>query len=428
MTFDDSLRKALWETAANDIPENVNLWPRIKAKTRLQEAAIVHPRLKLSLTVVIVLVALIVVATVAYAFYRLMIDPGLQAVENAGLVSNLNQTAEPTVFSAIPTQLAPAAGTSKTQNGITVTLNWAYADENRLALQLSVEGLKLPEGVPTGDFICKLYVSNGQGVSIGSIEPADIQTQKDKPGQHIVLTYISYQHIDANRNDHLNLSMDLTIGACGPRWDFGEVYIPGQEAQTPTPPPLIGNYHLNVTVPVYKGLTLIPKQTLVADGISIRLDTITLSPSFTSVHICYLPTGDRKLDFTGWNPQVNIQVGDKKFFTLNTYFGITVGDTLSCVEMGVPKAIDPQIQSFRVIVQKILSGPPGPLSLKEQKVIQQKLASQGIEIAFEEGDGNIWKITKRPGDMTETDAIQKANEAMMNSIEGPWVFNVEVNR
>jgi hypothetical protein len=222
--------------------------------------------------------------------------------------------------------------------------------------------------------------------------------------------------------------MDLTIGACGPRWDFGEVYIPGQEAQTPTPPPLIGNYHLNVTVPVYKGLTLIPKQTLVADGISIRLDTITLSPSFTSVHICYLPTGDRKLDFTGWNPQVNIQVGDKKFFTLNTYFGITVGDTLSCVEMGVPEAIDPQIQSFRVIVQKILSGPPGPLSLKEQKVIQQKLASQGIEIAFEEGDGNIWKITKRPGDMTETDAIQKANEAMMNSIEGPWVFNVEVNR
>ena len=61
-------------------------------------------------------------------------------------------------------------------------------------------------------------------------------------------------------------------------------------------------------------------------------------------------------------------------------------------------------------------------------MVQQKLASQGIEIAFEEGDGNIWKITKRPGDMTEMVAIRKANEAMTNSIEGPWVFTVEVNR
>jgi hypothetical protein len=428
MNIDDSLWKALWQTAVNDIPENVNLWPLIKAKVSLKEVATVHPRLKLSLTVVIVLVALIVVATVAYACYRLMIDPGLQSVENAGLVSNLNQTAEPTVFATVPTQLAPAVGLSKTLNGITVTLNWAYADENRLALQLSVEGLKLPEGVSTGDFICKLYVSNGQGVSIGSIDPADVQTQKDKPGQPIILTYISYQHIDASRHNHLNLSMDLTIGACGPRWDFGEVFIPGQEAQTPTPPPLIGNYHLNVTVPVYKGLTLTPNQTLVADGISIRLDTITLSPSFTSLHICYLPAGIRKLDFAGWNPQVTIQVGDKKIINLDTYFGITVRDIKSCVEMGVPVAIDPQIQSFKVIVQKIFTGPPGPLSPDEQKVVQQKLASQGIEIAFEEGDGNIWKITKRPGEMTEMVAIRKANEAMTNSIEGPWVFTVEVNR
>ena len=353
MNIDDPLRKALWQTAINDIPEDVNLWPLINAKVSLIKTATVQPKLKLSLTIVIVFVALIGVSTIAYAYYRLMIDPGLQTVENAGLVPNLNQTAEATVFATVPTQLAPTAGTSRTLNGITVTLNWAYADENRLALQLSVEGLQLPEGVSTGDFICKLYVSNGQGVSIGSIAPADIQTQRDKPGQPIILTYLSNQHIDANRQDHLDLSMDLTVGACGPRWNFGEVSIPGQETQTPTPPPLIGNYHFNKSVPVQKGLMLTPNQTSVTDGISVRLETITISPSFTSLKICYQPVNDKQVDLTNWSPQVSIAADDSLPIDLAGYKGYRIKQSESCDEMGAPIPLDNHNNQIKVIVQAI---------------------------------------------------------------------------
>jgi len=360
MMTDETLRQALWQTVVNDIPEDRDLWPGIKANVRLKRNPIGHPKLKLSLTFVIVLISLIVVATVAYAWYRIMIDPGLQNAENKGLVVDYNQTSEPTVFAAVPTQLAQASGPSKTQNGITVTLNWAYADENRLALQMAVEGFKLPEGAQIGDYICKLYVSNNQGVSIGSIDPADVQVLKDKPGQPIILTYVSTQHIDASRHDHLDLSMDLTIGPCGPRWNYGEVYIPDQKTQTPTPPPLIGNYHFNVTVPVYKGLTLTSNQTLISDGVTVRLETITFSPSFTSLHICFDASGDQKFNFAEWYPQVSIQAGDKQAMNLNTYMGVTVGDTESCDDMGIPVPIDPKLEPIRVIVQKINAGPSEP--------------------------------------------------------------------
>jgi hypothetical protein len=360
MNKDDSLRKALWQTAVNDIPENVDLWPLIKASVSGRKKPVGHPRVRLPLTILIVLISLLVVATVAYACYRIMIDPGLQNVENKGLVVNFNQTSQPTVFAAVPTQLAQGSGPSKKENGITVTLNWAYADENRLALQMTVEGFKLPAGALLRDFICKLYVSNNQGVSIGSIDPADVEIQKDKPEQPILLTYVSNQPIDASKHEHLDLSMDLTIGACGPRWDYGEVTIPGQETRTPTPPPLIGNYHFNITVPVYKGLTLTPNQTLVSEGMSVRLEKITLSPSFTSLHICFDTSENRKINLAEWYPQVSIRTGDKPAINLNTYMGITVGDLEACDDMGIPESIDPKLETIQVIVGKMGSGGPGP--------------------------------------------------------------------
>jgi hypothetical protein len=361
MNTDETLRNALWQAALNAIPENVNLWPRIKANVSVKRRPVGRPKVRLSLAFVIALVSLIIVATVAYAYYRMMIDPGLQNVENKGLVVNFNQTSEPTVFSALPTQLAQPSGPSRTQNGITVSLNWAYADENRLAIQMVVEGFKLPEGALMRDYICKLYVSNDQGVSIGSIDPSDVQLKKDDPGQPILLTYVSNQPIDASRHDHLHLRMDLTIGPCGPRWNFGEVYIPGQETQTPTPPSLIGNYHFDIVIPVYKGLTLTPNQTQIADGISVRLETITLSPSFTSLHICFEAPWHRKFIFTDWNPQVSIQVGDKPVLKVEPYLGVEIGESNSCSDMGIPVPLDPKLEPIRVIVQKISAGQSAPL-------------------------------------------------------------------
>ncbi len=361
MNTDETLRKALWQAAITDIQKNVNICPRIKDVFTAKIIPLIHPKVKLSLTVVIVLGALIAVATAAYAFYRIMIDPGLQNVENKGLVVNFNQASAPTVFAAVPTQLVQSSGPSSTHKGITVTLNWAYADENRLAIQMAVEGLKLPEGALMNEYICKLYVSNDQGVSIGSIDPVDVQVKKDDPGQPILLTYVSNQPIDASRHDHLHLRMDLTIGPCGPRWNFGEVHIPGQETQTPTPPPLIGNYHFDIVIPVYKGLTLIPNQTQVADGISVRLETITLSPSFTSLHICFETPWNRKFISADWNPQVSIQAGDKPALELEPYSGIEIGESSSCSDMGIPIPLDPKLELIRVIVQKISAGQPAPL-------------------------------------------------------------------
>jgi hypothetical protein len=84
-----------------------------------------------------------------------MMDPGLQGVEDAGMITDFERTAEPTVFPTPPWQLSISDGIAQTSNGITVTLNWAYTDESRMAIQLTIYGLEVPEGMDLEELICK---------------------------------------------------------------------------------------------------------------------------------------------------------------------------------------------------------------------------------------------------------------------------------
>jgi len=153
--------------------------------------------------VLIALLTLLAFTTVVYAVDRLMIDHGLQTADQNGLVSDFNQTAMPTVFNALPADLAASNQASESKNGVTVTLEWAYMDESRLALQITLSGFSVPKGQNLGDFLCHPYLTNKQGVSLG--QSALQEVRQAQPGQPYELVYIYYQNVDAAQNDHLRL-------------------------------------------------------------------------------------------------------------------------------------------------------------------------------------------------------------------------------
>ena len=278
----EQVQEALKNIACEAVPEGSNLWPQIAAKIERGNMLALHSRHRLRLIILFALLILAVAACI-YVYNRLMMDPGLQGVEDAGMVTDFERTAEPTIFPTPPWQLGVYSDIAQTSNGITVTLNWAYADESRMAIQLTIDGLKVPEGVDLEELICKPYITSDEGVS-RRLYKGGPEILEDKPGKPIILAYVYEQAVDTNLHKYLNLNLDLTLGPCADYLNFDEVYL---NKPMPTPPPLIGNYHLRFQVPVYDGMSIAPEQTVDANGLSMRLETITLSPSHTNVLLCY---------------------------------------------------------------------------------------------------------------------------------------------
>jgi hypothetical protein len=140
---DESIRKSLQTIARHAIPENTNLWPRLAARLERKDTLPMNLKWKIIWTTLLVLLGLSALTGVAYAFYRYFNnDAGLQSVSNAGLLSTVNVTAQPTTN---PTATLPepvtAIGDSQTLEGVTLTLDWIYLMDGQQAFGFSVDGL-----------------------------------------------------------------------------------------------------------------------------------------------------------------------------------------------------------------------------------------------------------------------------------------------
>src|SRR5512137_130184 len=79
-----------------DLPTHVDLRERVMSKAAPVKLETPTTHLKLVPSLIIALIAVVLLSSLVYAIYRLVIDPGLHAVQDAGLVTKLNTTAQPT--------------------------------------------------------------------------------------------------------------------------------------------------------------------------------------------------------------------------------------------------------------------------------------------------------------------------------------------
>ena len=433
MKKDQSIKQALAEIAQEGTQGHSNPWPLLHDKVERLHA---HSGFHLSRRSVSLLVVVALITVAAGAYYFLM-DSGLQKADEAGLVAHLNQTAAPTVFSNVPAELVPTNRVSQTQNGITVTLNWAYADELRVAWQLTITGLSIPKGAMASDYICAPYVTTKEGIYLNP-NGGGMKVLQDQPGNPMVISYVSYQKIDASQYDHLNVALNLTVGPCAPQWNFDQAYI-DRPGPTSTPVPLIGTYHLVFQVPVNKGVTITPDQTVEASGVKMRLETITTTPSYTMVHLCYdappildlagnLVTNDGDLLMVG----VTLQSGSSSPVEEDYYFHLAGDDNESgsserCEDLGFAAPVDFQSAKMVVTVPS-LEGDEGEdifLNPQAQARAKQKLGQQGIEVKFGNYGDGFWEIVQKPTGMTDEQANQIVRGLLQHTITGPWQFIID---
>jgi len=133
------------EAARQHIPDERNLLPGILARIQPQEKK--QMKLKIVWTVLAVLLGLGLITGAGYALYRVFFhDPGIDAVQEAGLVSPVEQSAAPTLQPqittppALPETPVQILGQTQTLQGVTWTLEWLQINTSGLQFGFSMSG------------------------------------------------------------------------------------------------------------------------------------------------------------------------------------------------------------------------------------------------------------------------------------------------
>lgn len=359
-----------------------------------------------------VILAMLVLTTAAYAVYRWLGDPGLQSVQDAGLVTDLNVTALPTIlptFTPSSTE-QPASNLSlnQTLEGVTLTLDWVYLDEGRIAI-----GMKFTD-LPAGTTL------DAPRVTFQNVTPVQAQgySQSIRGDEHQAV-YVSYQVIHADSvGEKVSLSVDVPL-----------VRRSGEEQTT------LATFHFEVEdVPVYSGQTIPIQQTYAVrrNGVEVRLKSVRVMPSTTEIIACYdFPSGDAPF----WYMQrATIQIGDGPEESYRPYQYLREIQDDHCVKLGFAagNALGETRLVFRVHQLVVPLTMQDVVSPERIATANQELAKVGIEIKpapvdQSEGPGG-WQFVRKPDPGTDPtkDPSLLVLQALEEKVDGPWEFYVDL--
>lgn len=313
---EQQFRKQLNLILNEEIP-TVNLWERISEKMPASKMQAVRPGLRLS-RVPTLMAVMVLTAAVAYAvFVRLVLpsDPGVTAVQEADLLTAFDQT--------VPVVGAPEG------YDLTVTLDYAYADVNRVLVGYTVRGVS-PTGMPVTSY-SNPTVLTPDGVALDRLMlSAHVQSPEDFETSGI--TFFS-RHTTNFVYDGL---LDVAKDTFWPLKLVVEVAL--TEAGTgefPQPMMMLaGVAEFEFEVRHRGGEAVAIGQTVQAEGVDVELERAVISPSMVRLDMCYdLPDLQAP---PAWSPLVAIEVGDETVFRgqVETY-GLDVAYDLNEVCRGV---------------------------------------------------------------------------------------------
>ena len=331
-------------------------------------------------------------------------------------LSNLVQAEGATL--AISTPQAPLA--EETIGDLKATLDWAYADANRVAFQIHFDGWE------ENYFINGVSMLTADGMEINS--SLGYQPAGDDPSR-------------------FTLDFEPVNGLGAGRFN-GELVV--MVSNDPVNYNSFAEYHFELDLPVYPATILEPMQEVSANGVEMLLQRVKITSSFTYVYLCYnKPTtgdfSDWQVGFQGDGPILKIGADEASINTAMMIFDSEIGDVGKgpepgwvspikigrCLKIGFPVGHHDQPETLTLTVPALEKSTPEVIPDEDIKHAQEILRAQGIEMIYTTvtgngGGGAGMRFTKKPDGMTDTEAYQKFIDALGYVHAGPWVFEVEV--
>lgn len=335
----NKIHSALESIARRDVSDNTNLWPQIAARIE-QKDKVMHPKFKLAWTVLLTLLALALATTAAYAVYRYFSDPGMKSVGEAGMIQNVNATAQPTVLHlGITPGPMTASGTQQTLEGVTVTLDWAFAGGFDQAFHISARGLTpdMQFGMPTAIFGGAPQENQARGATFSTNREAAQTTG----------TLLIHQMM---ARETLDVTLDIPL-------------LRGQTR--------IASFHFEMkNIPVYLGSG--SSRSIFAhqrNDITLNLKWLNMTPERTIAHVCYVGNQDwaaRKASISFGSTKDRTDASE---VSAADFGPVSVENDERCIEIGFPLQNNPQIRWLVLTVDdvSVATGEPqrGPWRFEE---------------------------------------------------------------
>jgi hypothetical protein len=324
--------------------------------------------------------------------------------------TELSQTPMPEADVSYPYYLALTVKPDvapQTINGVTVAIDWAYADESRVAIHYTISGLDWAEGASmeptqmirmTSEMVPDLWMG---GMS-GNRSPAEQGVITGEYDQRLM-----YGALDQQKNPNIRVNVDIPVEG----------------------PTSVGTFRFVLDLPVLPGKKIENiNQTVIANNVSMTLKDLRMTPSYVEASICFqMPSA---IDWGLGASIVNMGGKDYPFSgggvmpgTKGKNFNLT--DPERCNTVGFDIAADPSASSLTLTVPKLMASIPEVVTQERVDLANQMLADEGIEFKYVVLDhGSTIEIVKRPEGKTDQDVYPLILDALTDQYDGPWVFTV----
>jgi hypothetical protein len=299
----------------------------------------------------------------------------------------------------------------QTIDGVTTQIDWAYADEGRIAIHYTISGLDWPDGN---------FIDPMQGVQINSTLFTDQQMGASGGNRSLVQQGVITGEADQMLIDgaldqakHPNIRVRVSIPVEGPT--------------------KVGNFRFDLDLPVLPGITFQNiDQTVLQNNVAMTLRSLRLTPSYAEAILCFqMPSqvdwGLSASKLTIHGKEYPVVGGGAVHGEDGKYFA--VDDPLRCSSIGFDVVTDKSADSIKLTVPKLTSIYPEVVTQDRVDRANQLLADAGIEFQYvNQSHGGTVEILKRPEGKSDEEIYPLIRDALSDQYEGPWVFKVPIQR
>ena len=296
---ENNLKQILSDIGKQEIPSNIDLWSKLEGKMTVQTKSrkvrlSIGPKSRLGwvflLTFVLFLFGGTLYATSSVLRNLIHLDPGLESVD----LSELGQT----------------VNLSQTVDSTTVTLEWAYADANRITLAFSIEdseGQRFdPHQSNLIDASGTVYPGRGGFGLVGTSDSLKVELP---PGESLHVISFDGSSV-TNNSTSLDLQFEVELeefylsstvkpsATLTENEDGTTTTIVEAGSASSTTLNIIGPFVFNFEVPFNPGRIVEPKQVVTVNDVGVRLDKVVATPSETAVTLCFNNTNPAYDDWT----------------------------------------------------------------------------------------------------------------------------------
>jgi hypothetical protein len=313
---------------------------------------------------------------------------------------------------------------SESAQSLTANLIWAYADEKRLAFEVKFNGWK--DTYYLGQFDLKdnqgKEITSGYGSTSLGTDPSD------------QLMHVNFDSKMISSDGKVNLQVDLPI------------YDSAQSNQ------IFVSFHFSLDeLKVYQEKEILVNQDFESNGITMQVNRVRYTPSYTSVVLCYNKPAKVGANSDWWpSHALTLSIGKLKsqnesgkllsdsdlggaFVKGTPPADLPVIDNGRCVEIGFPigTLAGETSQTATLIIPQLEISQPEVIPQSELDASSSKLKELGIQLQQQTfsgngGGGGGLVITQKPLGMSDADAMNLVFQALGYQYPGPWVFSFEL--